>query len=215
MQTSAQPQAAPAPPATPSPVAITTVGQDGKTLTLNIPRSQDEVDALVARREEVSDQLTSVTERRRDVAEEMSHTAIDAARLGLQDRLKLLDGRILQLETELATIGRQLSAAPGELVVGTREGTQPAGGAGYEEGVVVGSGSVLFLAVVAAYIARRRWKRPFLRRPALAEESSQRLERLEHGMDAIALEIERISEGQRFVTRLLSESQSVPSEERR
>jgi hypothetical protein len=29
-------------------------------------------------------------------------------------------------------------------------------------------------------------------------------------MDAIAVEIERISEGQRFVTRLLSEPQSVP-----
>ena len=81
--------------------------------------------------------------------------------------------------------------------------------------MVVGSGSVLFWAAVVAYIPRRRWRRLFLRRPALAEESSQRLERLEHGMDAIALEIERISEGQRFVTKLLSESQSVLSEERR
>ena len=32
-----------------------------------------------------------------------------------------------------------------------------------------------------------------------------RLERLEHAVDAIALEIERISEGQRFTTKLLSE----------
>jgi hypothetical protein len=32
------------------------------------------------------------------------------------------------------------------------------------------------------------------------------MERLEHGMDAIAIEVERISEGQRFVTKLLSES---------
>jgi hypothetical protein len=145
----------------------------------------------------------------------MSHTAIDAARVGLQDRLKLLDDRILQLETELATTGRQLSAAPAELVAVTRQESQSAGGAGYEEGVVVGGGSMLFLAALVAYIGRRRWRRPFSRRPALAEDSSQRLERLEHGMDAIALEIERISEGQRFVTKLLSESQSVPSEQRR
>jgi hypothetical protein len=32
------------------------------------------------------------------------------------------------------------------------------------------------------------------------------MERLEQGMEAIAIEVERISEGQRFVTRLLSET---------
>ena len=52
------------------------------------------------------------------------------------------------------------------------------------------------------------------------DESSQRLERLEQGMDAIAIEIERVSEGQRFVTKLLSEAsplngrQIAPVEER-
>ncbi len=35
--------------------------------------------------------------------------------------------------------------------------------------------------------------------------SAARLERLEHAVDAIALEVERISEGQRFATKLLSE----------
>jgi hypothetical protein len=33
---------------------------------------------------------------------------------------------------------------------------------------------------------------------------------LEASVDAIAIEIERISEGQRFVTKLLSESQPAP-----
>ncbi|HEY3257253.1 MAG TPA: hypothetical protein VGJ64_00220 [Gemmatimonadaceae bacterium] len=32
-----------------------------------------------------------------------------------------------------------------------------------------------------------------------------RLERMEQGIDAIAVEVERISEGQRFTTKLLSE----------
>ena len=35
--------------------------------------------------------------------------------------------------------------------------------------------------------------------------SDQRLERVEHAVEAIAVEIERVSEGQRFVTKLLSE----------
>jgi hypothetical protein len=42
----------------------------------------------------------------------------------------------------------------------------------------------------------------------LAEE---RMARLEHAVDAIAVEVERISEGQRFTTRLLSEQSRPPA----
>ena len=35
--------------------------------------------------------------------------------------------------------------------------------------------------------------------------SDARLERLEHAVESIAIEIERVSEGQRFVTKLLNE----------
>ena len=39
-----------------------------------------------------------------------------------------------------------------------------------------------------------------------SSESPERLERMERGIEAIAIEVERISEGQRFVTNLISES---------
>jgi len=39
----------------------------------------------------------------------------------------------------------------------------------------------------------------------LPPDVNARLERMEHAIDAIAVEIERISEGQRFTTKLLSE----------
>jgi hypothetical protein len=39
----------------------------------------------------------------------------------------------------------------------------------------------------------------------LGTETDARIERIEHAVDAIAIEIERISEGQRFTTRLLSD----------
>lgn len=51
-----------------------------------------------------------------------------------------------------------------------------------------------------------------LRRDALAKQRSlppdvsARLERMERSLDAIALEVERVSEGQRFTTKLLSET---------
>jgi hypothetical protein len=35
-----------------------------------------------------------------------------------------------------------------------------------------------------------------------------RLERIEHAVDSVALEVERIAEGQRFTTKLLSERAS-------
>lgn len=41
--------------------------------------------------------------------------------------------------------------------------------------------------------------------PQVTGEVGGRLERMEHAIDAIAVEVERISEAQRFTTRLLSE----------
>jgi hypothetical protein len=41
--------------------------------------------------------------------------------------------------------------------------------------------------------------------PRVPQEVSGRLERMEQALEAVAIEVERISEGQRFTTRLLSE----------
>lgn len=42
--------------------------------------------------------------------------------------------------------------------------------------------------------------------PHAPEDVAYRLERIEHAIEAMAIEVERITEGQRFTTRLLSES---------
>jgi hypothetical protein len=44
------------------------------------------------------------------------------------------------------------------------------------------------------------------KRPRVPSEVMSRLERIEQAVDAIAVEVERISEGQRFTTKLLSET---------
>ena len=49
----------------------------------------------------------------------------------------------------------------------------------------------------------KRWEHERAHRGDI--ESTQRLARIEQAIDAMALEIERISEGQRFVTRLMSD----------
>ena len=48
------------------------------------------------------------------------------------------------------------------------------------------------------------------RNPQIPTEITSRLERMEQAIDSVALEVERISEGQRFTTRLLSEGKSAP-----
>ena len=74
--------------------------------------------------------------------------------------------------------------------------------------------AIIFIAFpLAIGIAKAMWRRshkPAIP-PQVLTETAQRLERLESSVDAIAIEIERISEGQRFVTKLLSEAQVVPA----
>jgi hypothetical protein len=41
--------------------------------------------------------------------------------------------------------------------------------------------------------------------PPMASDAIARLERIEHAIDAMSVEVERIAEGQRFTTKLLSE----------
>ena len=48
--------------------------------------------------------------------------------------------------------------------------------------------------------------------PQVPSEVQQRLERMEAAIEAIAVEVERISEGQRFTTKLLSERANVRNE---
>ena len=61
--------------------------------------------------------------------------------------------------------------------------------------------------VMIALGARFLWRRGSRVEPARAEPQDElRMQRLETAVDAIAIEVERISEGQRFMVGLLSES---------
>lgn len=64
-------------------------------------------------------------------------------------------------------------------------------------------GATTVLAPITRAFAKRMEARAL---PRVPDEVNQRLERMEHAIDAIAVEVERIAEGQRFTTRLLSEA---------
>lgn len=61
--------------------------------------------------------------------------------------------------------------------------------------------------IVVKAIDRRRTSLP----PSLAGVE-ERLGRIEQAVDAIAIEVERVSEGQRFATKLLSERSREPQQ---
>ena len=78
-----------------------------------------------------------------------------------------------------------------------------------DEEIVIPLAGMLMIIVLAIGVPLvramgRRWESE-ARLPRSDMESAQRLARIEQAIDAMALEVERISEGQRFVTRLLSD----------
>ena len=47
--------------------------------------------------------------------------------------------------------------------------------------------------------------------PAIPSDVTARLERIEQAVESMAIEVERISEGQRFVTKVMTEMRSLPA----
>ncbi len=201
-----QPASAPAPPAPPAfPQLPIGVSSDGQATTLNLkPLSSADVEALKAKRSELSRQLSSVQGRRDDVAKELARTA-GAGANGLEQRLAVMDERIVQLERDIAFNGRELARAPGELV--SEEATVARYGP-FSSGQLTAISIVSIVMVwgpLAWAAARMMLKRAHQPKPSpQLLEGTARLERIEQAVDAMSIEIERISEGQRFVTQLMS-----------
>lgn len=185
----------PLPPEAPAPPAITPPGGS--------PLSAEQMRALSAARDELSTQLVSAVDRREDLAREIQ-TATGANRAGLEQRMKLLDERILQLESDLAITGRAVSN-PGNIAQSSTQ--TPWGPIPADDLIVLPVLFILFvMAPIALALARLIWKRATTMRPrAVSGDTDERLGRLEQAIDSVAVEMERVSEGQRFVTRLLTE----------
>ena len=193
---------APVPPVpSPAPGAIVVAPQP-----VAAPLTASEFRALRDRRSEISNQLESATSRRNSLADRLRRVDA-AARPGIEQRITLLDQRILQLENDLSVTGRQLTAAKPDLFTSTQA---PRFFARNVSGAVSTGGTFLVVAITGMIILRSlrgRGRGP--QRAALSADAEQRLERLEQGVDAIAIEVERIAEGQRFMTRVLTENREM------
>jgi hypothetical protein len=202
---------APSPPApTPAPggpaqLAAPTV-ESG--LITTVPQTVAEVQALRAQRSELSSQLTSAVRRREGLAGDLDGTS-GANRAGIESRITLLDQRILQIERDISTTGQLISRAPGQYLQGDPSPSGPTF-MRVDMTAILTVFTIFVLMPLAVSYARNLWRRGSMPKvdDQLARENSSRLERLETAVDSIAIEMERVSEGQRFVTKLLSETRA-------
>ena len=185
------------------------INRDGSVRV--VPQGAEEYYRLKSRHEELSNQLENLTERREELTEGI-HGRSGADREGVESRIKALDVQIQSLEKEVSDVGLQVAAAapavisvPEPRVIYRGYGDEDLVGAGF-----IGAGIAVFLCLplIIRAIRRRRWV------PAGASTSTQtpaigaeRIDRMENAIESIAVEIERVSENQRFMTRLMTETQ--------
>ena len=155
----------------------------------------NQLDDLQGTRETISGQL-----------EEMSATASE--RKPLETRLTDVDQRISTVDGMLAANATQLAqsaAIPGAVGETSRFVRQ-----GLEEDYVLGG---LFMLIVflplSVALARRIWRRSAAVVTSFPREIADRLSRMEQAVEATAVEVERIGEGQRFLTRLFTEGEGA------
>jgi hypothetical protein len=129
-----------------------------------------------------------------------------------QIRQTIQDARIAQEEA-----GRVTVIAPGVPGVATTQPPWIPADVPPRAADVAISGMIMLAAIIIGFpIARalaRRIDRTGLK-PNVPVEVTSQLAQLNQAVEAIAVEVERISEGQRFTTRLLSEQHKLPAASR-
>jgi len=158
-------------------------------------------------RDELSNQLRRLQDQRNDVTGQLANdetTPID--RKGLEQRLTGIDQRIAQTEAALAISDANVARAaaiPGAVV--DPPPPPPQGGPPDEFWVLSGIFIVVVLMPIAIAFARRIWKRTATVVTQIPQEIYERFARIDQSLDAIAIEVERIGEGQRYLTKVQGE----------
>jgi hypothetical protein len=198
------PPPAPQAPQTPNPDIAPVL--TGPTLW-RVPRTAAEQAILQAQREALSSQIINVRDRRNSIARSYER-ASGANRSGLEQQLRVLDDRLLQLEQDLAESGRALYQS--NVTTTSSLGVMPRQFFNMSSGQMTGISIVFILFVLgplSASLGRLMWRRST--KPTMPPgwyDAAHRLERLEQAVDTIAVEVERVSEGQRFMTKIMTQN---------
>ena len=157
---------------------------------------------------ELNQQMSQLEATRAGLTRQLQQAPREA-KSGLEQRIAAVDGRISAVDKQIGDADAQLAkaaAVPGAVVE-----TPPPIMTGPSEDFVM---SALFitgalLLPLSLAFARRIWKRTGTTVAAFPREVGDRLGRVEAAVDSTALEVERIGEGQRFLTRLFTEGDAA------
>jgi hypothetical protein len=177
-----------------------------------IPMSREALRALETRADRLSDQMQSAQKRRDDVAQQLEDATNPQVIAGLEERLRVLDARLISLEKEIEANSAQRASMAARLGAQSSSSTREAPSAPPQRssdwpGII----ALFTLTPLAIAYARNIWRRGKAPVSApVSEQAEARFQQLEQAIDTVAVEIERVAEGQRFVTKLLREGQPVP-----
>jgi hypothetical protein len=189
-------------PQTPTPLAPTQITISGVPLS----SASSVLRGFRAQREELGDQLNNLQDTREELTRELLQVPTGTpGRAGIEARIAGIDARIATMDKQIADADAQVAkaaAVPGAIVEPPRIIRQGPP----EEAYVVGTiFMIIVLLPMSIAMARRIWRRGGTVIAAFPKEIAERLGRVEQGIEATALEVERIGEGQRFLTRLFTE----------
>ena len=163
-----------------------------------------------AQRRELTNQLGELESTRRDISGQLEELPAGSPdRKPLETRMTEVDGRIATVDGMLASNAVDLSksaAIPGAVVEAPRVIEQ---GPPEEAYALGGMFMLIVLLPISIAYARRIWRRSAAAVTSFPREFVERLQRMEHAVEATAVEVERIGEGQRFLTRLFTEGEAV------
>lgn len=197
-------------PIQPAPPAPPRTELSAPEFTAQIPQAGGSPRAVYqaaqAKREVLGEYMSRLLNRRNNVAERLGNPRIDPAeKQALEDHLKELNTRIIDMEKQLHRADAEVATAAGIPGATTSEPRPIRDGPPEEVAIIGTTFAGIAMVIVAIAFARRLWKgaaRVVSQIPAALEA---RLTRFEQSIDTIAIEVERVSEGQRFLTRVLSE----------
>ena len=204
------PPVAPTPPAASNRAAIAQGSSSGSP-GIAVPQTAEELHSLIMLRDELRGQLHNIRSQRQEVFMQIVNTSTKAPGYAqLQERMAGYDQRIARLEQQvLATddaisqgmaAGIEMPAQEAPTAYAVQPSTPNVGS--MVEDIVAGQTAVfVVIAVIFWLLMRRRFRRA----AAAPAADSARMDQLQQSVDAIALEVERISEGQRYVTKILNE----------
>ena len=163
-----------------------------------------------AQRNELKNQLDELQGTRREISRQLEGIAAGSpGRTALEARLKDVDARTSAVDQMLAGNAAQIAQAaaiPGAVVEQPRPIIQGPPEDAYMFGSLVML--IVFLPLSVA-LARRIWRRSAAVVTSFPRDLGERLSRMEQAVEATAVEVERIGEGQRFLTRLFTEGEGA------